>query len=52
MMKNTTHHILLDEYCDLELPINYELHWFIAYVSLAFVGLFYAILGKRFDFFG
>jgi len=51
MMKNTTNHILLDEYCDLELPINYELHWFIAYISLAFVGLFYAILGKWFEFF-
>jgi len=50
MMKNTTNHILLDEYCDLELPMNYELQWFIAYISLAFVGLFYAILGKRFDF--
>jgi hypothetical protein len=50
MMKNTTNHILLDEYCDLELPMNYELHWFIAYISLAFVGLFYAILGKRLDF--
>jgi len=51
MMKNITNHILLDEYCDLELPMNYELHWFIAYISLAFVGLFYAILGKWFDFF-
>ncbi|CAF0966593.1 unnamed protein product [Adineta steineri] len=38
---------MLGEYCELRLPIHYELHWLIAYISLAFVGLFYAIFGYR-----
>lgn len=43
----TNNRTLDDEYCDLKLPTNYQLHWIIAYVSLALVGLFYTILGKR-----
>jgi len=46
-MKNLTNHTMLDEYCDLKLPKNYDLHWLIAYISLAIVGLFYALLGKK-----
>jgi hypothetical protein len=38
---------MTDEYCNLNLPVDYDLHWFIAYATLAFVGLFYALLGKR-----
>jgi hypothetical protein len=37
---------MIDEYCNLQLPVDYDLHWFIAYASLAIVGLFYALLGK------
>jgi len=35
-----------DEYCNLNLPVDYDLHWLIAYASLTFIGLFYAVLGK------
>ena len=42
---------MMDENCDLKLPMNYDLHWLIAYISLAFVGLFYGILGKIFFFY-
>jgi len=48
-MKNLTNRTI-DEYCDLKLPNNYDLHWLIAYISLAIVGLFYALLGKIFSF--
>jgi hypothetical protein len=41
-----TNRTMIDEYCNLKLPVDYDLHWFIAYVSLAFVGLFYTLLGK------
>ncbi len=37
---------MTDEYCNLNLPVHYDLHWFIAYASLAFVGVFYALLGN------
>lgn len=37
---------MTDENCDLKLPIDYDLNYFIAYTSLAFIGLFYALLGK------
>jgi hypothetical protein len=46
-MKNLTNRTMIDEYCDLKLPKNYDLHWLIAYISLAIVGLFYALLGKN-----
>jgi hypothetical protein len=42
-----THRTMMtDEYCNLNLPVDYDLHWFIAYASLAILGLFYALLGK------
>ncbi len=41
-----THRSMSDEYCNLNLPVEYDLHWFIAYASLAIIGLFYAFLGK------
>lgn len=44
---NNNNRTLHEEYCDLKLPNNYQLHWMIAYGSLAFVGLFYTILGKE-----
>lgn len=44
-MKNLT---ISDEYCELKLPNKYDLHWLIAYISLAVVGLFYVLLGKIF----
>ena len=50
-MKNLTNRTMIDEYCDLKLPTDYDLHWFIAYISLAIVGLFYALLGKKYFFF-
>ncbi|CAF3447747.1 unnamed protein product [Rotaria socialis] len=43
-MKNLT---MIHERCDLTLPTEYDSHWIIAYVSLAFVGLFYGIFGYR-----
>ena len=45
-MKNLTNQTMFEEYCDLKLPTHYQLPWLIAYISLAFVGLFYALLGK------
>ncbi|CAF3909641.1 unnamed protein product, partial [Rotaria sp. Silwood1] len=39
-MKDLTNHT---EYCDLKLPINYNLHGLIGYISLACVGLFYGL---------
>ncbi|CAF1080292.1 unnamed protein product [Rotaria sordida] len=44
LSKNKT---MIDDYCNLNLPIDYDLYWFIAYTSLAFIGLFYALLGYR-----
>lgn len=44
---NTNNRTLHEEYCDLKLPSNYQLHWIIAYASLALVGLFYTILGNE-----
>ncbi|CAF0902743.1 unnamed protein product [Rotaria sordida] len=47
-MKNLTNNTrMIYEYCELKLPINYDLHWLIAYISLACVGLFYGIFGYR-----
>ena len=37
---------ITDEYCLLDLPADYELHWLIAYVALAVIGLFYGLLGR------
>ncbi len=50
MMRNnsSSYRSMTDEYCNLNLPVEYDLHWFIAYASLAFIGLFYALLGKSF----
>lgn len=45
LIKNKT---MTEEYCNLSLPDDYDLYWFIAYTSLAFVGLFYGLLGKNF----
>ncbi|CAF1314100.1 unnamed protein product [Rotaria magnacalcarata] len=44
LIKNKT---MPEEYCHLSLPDDYSLNWFIAHASLAFVGLFYALLGYR-----
>ncbi len=49
IMKNLTNRTMMEEFCELKLPDNYDLHWLIAYISLGCVGLFYAILGKMFD---
>ena len=36
-----------EEYCNLNLPVDYHLHWLIAYALLALIGIFYVLLGKR-----
>lgn len=36
-----------EEICHLHLPEHYHLYWICAYLSLAIVGLFYALLGKK-----
>ncbi|UJR15188.1 hypothetical protein I4U23_002149 [Adineta vaga] len=42
-----TNRTMIDEYCNMNLPVDYDLHWLIAYATLAFIGLFYALLGYR-----
>ena len=51
IMQNITRYTMVEEYCELGLPTHYELFWAIAFISLALVGLFYAIFGKRVFFF-
>ncbi|CAF3215932.1 unnamed protein product [Rotaria sp. Silwood2] len=47
MTNLTNRTIMIHEHCDLKLPTHYDLHWLIAYISLACVGLFYGIFGYR-----
>lgn len=46
-----THRMMIDEYCNLNLPVDYDIHLVIAYGSLAFLGLFYALLGNEYTLF-
>ncbi|CAF0841579.1 unnamed protein product [Adineta steineri] len=43
----TNRTMTMNEYCNISLPVDYDLHWLIAYSTLAFIGLFYALLGYR-----
>ena len=42
---------MIDDYCDLRLPVQYDLHWSIAYALIGLFGIFYAFLGNYCVFF-
>jgi len=46
MKTNNSSYFIDQEYCHLNLPIEYDFYWMITYILIAFIGLFYAILGK------
>ena len=39
---------MIGDYCNLKLPVQYDLHWSIAYFLIALFGIFYAFLGNYF----